>query len=120
MKENKTSLIQKEISDLQASLSEKGRKVSKDDVLLALIREARKAEFKIKLIKSWTVSKAFKSIMAEEKERMGEVLNEENVQKIIASFREKLKETVTYQKENSVDFASKNKEQANEMTEENV
>ena len=120
MKENKTSLIQKEISDLQASLSEKGRKVSKDDVLLALIREAKKADFKIKLIKNWTIGKAFRSIMSEEKEKMNEVLNEENVQKIISSFREKLKETMTFQKENSYDFVPKIKEEKNDLLEESL
>ena len=120
MKENKTSLIQKEISDLQASLSEKGRKVSKDDVLLALIREAKKSDFKIKLVKNWTLGKAFRSIMIDEKENMNDFLNEENVQKVIAAFREKLKETMTFQKENSFEILSKNKEEVNETSEVNA
>ena len=51
---------------------------------------------------------------------MNEVLNEENVQKIISSFREKLKETMTFQKENSYDFVPKIKEEKNDLLEESL
>lgn len=75
------------------------RKLSTEEFLVALLREAKRSELKIKISKHWTASAVIKELQAEIKDSSDEVFSEELCQKMISSLKEKLKETEQARKE---------------------
>lgn len=69
------------------------RKLSTEEFLGALLREAKRNELKIKISKHWTAGAVIKELQTETKESNEDVFSEELCQKMIASLKEKLKET---------------------------
>ena len=69
------------------------RKLSTEEFLGALLREAKRSELKVKISKHWTAGAVVKELQFESKESIEEVFSEEHCQKMIASLKEKLKET---------------------------
>lgn len=69
------------------------RKLSTEEFLMALLREAKRNELKIKISKHWTVGAVTKELQVESKEVSEEVFSEEICQKMVGSLKEKLKET---------------------------
>ena len=76
------------------------RKLSTEEFLAALVKQARNGEIKVKISKAWTVGQVIKSSLAEEKEALETMFNEEVFHRISASLKEKLKETQQADKEN--------------------
>lgn len=75
------------------------RKLSTEEFLGALLREAKRSELKIKISKHWTAGAVIKELKIETKEFNEEIFSEEHCQKMIASLKEKLKETEQARKE---------------------
>ncbi|MEZ4816318.1 MAG: hypothetical protein R3C42_09965 [Parvularculaceae bacterium] len=78
---------------LEMAKSGSSRKLSTEEFLGALLREAKRCELKIKISKHWTAGAVVKELQTETKEYNEEVFSEELCQKMIASLKEKLKET---------------------------
>ncbi len=69
------------------------RKLTTEEFLAALVKQARMGEIKVKISKAWTVSQVIKSALVEEKDVLETLFNEDVFHRISASLKEKLKET---------------------------
>ncbi len=89
-----TSEAQTDLNELlELAKGGSSRKLSTEEFLGALLREAKRSELKIKISKHWTTGAVVKELQIESKEWAEEVFSEEHCQKMIASLKEKLKET---------------------------
>ena len=76
------------------------RKLSTEEFLAALVKQARMGDIKVKISKAWTVGQVIKSTLAEEKYVLETLFNEDVFHRISASLKEKLKETQQADKDN--------------------